>query len=191
MTLLERKPTTRTRLEDESGWTITGGSVRWASRPCLGQPLLDHLPGFEEVGARLEDQRDGGQPVHGLRADTVEERHPVEQQVLHRSGDQLLDLLRRQAQRLGLHLDVRRRELRERVGLGLPGLQHTEHDKPGGNCQYERTSGDGTRDQPRSIDVDLLVLGQRDDLAPSDLEVHSDGHPDPLEGSTVPTPSSA
>ena len=30
----ERNPTTRTRLEDESGWTITGGSVRCASRPC-------------------------------------------------------------------------------------------------------------------------------------------------------------
>ena len=43
-------------------------------------------------------------PGNGLRADRVDALDPVQQVRLERDGDQLLDLLGRQAERLGLDL---------------------------------------------------------------------------------------
>ena len=53
------------------------------------------------------------------RLDLFEERHTVQQVLLERHRDQLLDLLGRETERLGLDLDLRGRELRKDVGLRI------------------------------------------------------------------------
>ena len=103
----ELMPMTMNRLSDDSGWSITGALATFGKRVRLGQPLGDDLARLEDVGARLEDQHDRGEPGDRLGADLVEERDAVEQVRLERDGDELLDLFGRQAERLGLDLDVR------------------------------------------------------------------------------------
>ena len=69
---------------------------------------------------------------------------PVEP-LLHRDGDELLDLLGGQAEGVGLHLDPRGRELREDVDPGVAQLQ-TADDEHGDRRSHERCSGiEGSR----------------------------------------------
>ena len=67
----------------------------------------------------LEDDRDDRQPLNGLRAQRVQARDTVDG-VLDGQGHELFDFGRRQAGRLGLDDDLRRRELREDVEPRLP-----------------------------------------------------------------------
>jgi len=81
-------------------------------RVRLGQPFLHRLARLEQVGAGLEGQVDRGQPRPGLRPDLVQPGDAVEQVLLDRDRDELLDLGRGQAERLGLDLHLGWPELR-------------------------------------------------------------------------------
>jgi len=94
---------------------------------CLGHPLLHHLPRGVQVGARLEGQVDRGQPGHRGGVDAVQPGHAVEQVLFERDGDELLDLGRGQAERLGLYLHRRGRELGIDVDGRGPQLGDAEH----------------------------------------------------------------
>ena len=76
--------------------------------------LVHELAGLERIGAAVEDQRDRRQARDRGRAHRLEPGRRVER-LLHRDRDEGLDLLGRHPQALGLHLDERRRELREDV----------------------------------------------------------------------------
>ena len=132
------RPTIITRLDEESGWSIIGGFGHVRQRVRLGQPLLHDLAGPIDVGAGLEDQDDGRQPGDRLRADLVDARDTVEQVGLERDGDELLDLLGGQAERLGLDLDVGRGELGQDV------------HRRGGADDTDRRMPTATRDQERN-----------------------------------------
>ena len=95
----------------------------------LREPLGHHLPRAVDVGARLEDEEDPRQAGNRLGANVVEEGDAVEQVLLQRHRDQLLDLRRRQPERLGLDLDRGRHELREDVHGHLPELADTHHQR--------------------------------------------------------------
>ena len=112
---VEDSPIISTRLDEDSGWSRVGRFGHVGQGMGLGQPLLDQLPGLIDVGAGLEDQDDRGQARHRLRPDDLDALHAVEQVGLEGDRDQLLDLLGRQPERLGLDLGVRGRELRKHI----------------------------------------------------------------------------
>jgi hypothetical protein len=98
-------------------------------RVSLGQTFLDHLPGGLDVGAVVEDEVDGGQAGLGAGVDGGEPRHTVEQVLLEGHGDELLDLGGGQAQRLGLHVDGGRPELRVDIECGATQLDDAEDQR--------------------------------------------------------------
>ena len=101
-----------TRLVDDSGWSIIGGFETLRQRVRLGQALLHHLARARRCRCPARRRRTiDDRP--GTDSERMSSSHgdAVEQVLLERHGDQLLDLRRRQAERLGLDLDVRRREL--------------------------------------------------------------------------------
>ena len=103
----EDSPIISTRLDEDSGGSSVGGFETFGSGVRLGQALLDELAAAVDVGPGLEDEHDRRQAGKRLRADHVDALDAVQQVRLERDGDQLLDLLRRQPERLGLDLDVR------------------------------------------------------------------------------------
>jgi hypothetical protein len=63
--------------------------------------------------------------------------------------DELLDLLRREAERLGLDLDVGRRELRQDVGRGAAELRDPHDHEADGEAQHEQAEPQsGADDRP-------------------------------------------
>jgi len=113
----------------------------------LDQALLYQLPRLEDVGPRLEDQLDPRQPGNRFGADPVEPCHPVEQVLLERDGDQLLDLGGGQPERLGLDLDHRRVELgkclhRHAAKLHKPEEQQRHGDKNDQEPELQARSDD-------------------------------------------------
>jgi hypothetical protein len=123
----------RERLEHGGGLRDVGQRMR------LGESLGDHLPGTEDVRARLEDEHDRREAGHGLRADRVQPGDAVQQIGLERHRDELLDLFSRQPERLGLDLDVRGRELGHHVDRHLAQRgdaedeeadRQADHDEP-------------------------------------------------------------
>ena len=108
---------------------------------CLRQPLGDHLARLEDVRARLEDHHDRRQAGDRLGPDLLEERDAVQKVRFERHRHELLDLLRRETERLGLDLDGRGRELGQDVDAG--GLQLGRSDE-------EQHSGQADRQQPES-----------------------------------------
>ena len=103
------------RLVETSGCSIWGATRRrQPSRLC--HTFLDDLPS-KQVGTGLEDHLDGGETGDRFRAHGIEPGRPGQQVLLQRNGDQLLDLSRGQAERLGLHLHGGGREFSEGVDL--------------------------------------------------------------------------
>ena len=100
----ESTPTISTRFVDDRGWRICGG-LETFGRACAcvkrsattWRALKRSVPGSKT--RRIRETR------HRLRADVPEARDAVEQVLLDRHRDQLLDLLGGQTERLGLHLD--------------------------------------------------------------------------------------
>ena len=86
----------------------------------FGQTLGDKLPGPVDVGAVLEDDRDGGQPLDGSGAQHIQVRSAAEG-LLGRQGDELFHLAGRQSRRLDLNDHLRRRELGEGIDSGMVG----------------------------------------------------------------------
>ena len=77
----------------------------------LRKALLDDLAGTQQIGSRLEDELDRGQARHRLRTQDVDPRNIAQEIGLQGNGDKLRDFLRREAQRLALHVDDYRAEL--------------------------------------------------------------------------------
>jgi hypothetical protein len=73
-------------------------------------------------------------PGNGLGADGLRALHAVQEVLLHRHGDELLDLGRGQAEALDLDLDDRRRELGEHVDRRLVRLGGSDCNQ---NCARE------------------------------------------------------
>ena len=83
-----------------------------------------------------------------------EPRDPVQEILLERNRVQLLDLLRREPEGLGLHLDGGGTELGIDVGLRSVQLVETEPEHPDGG-----SDGQPTETQPRAHDpTQHLVL---------------------------------
>ena len=96
-----------TRLVDDSGWSIAGGFETFGQRVRLRQPLLHHLarrggrcPGSKTITIDDSPGTDCGADRRRGHGDAVE------QVCLERNGDQLLDLLGGEPERLGLDLTV-------------------------------------------------------------------------------------
>ncbi len=68
------------------------------------ETFLHELPRLEDVGPRLEDHHDGGEPKDGFGTDRLEEGQAVER-ILQGHGDERIDLLGGKAGCLRLHLD--------------------------------------------------------------------------------------
>ena len=95
----------------------------------LRQALVDELAGPQDVRPALEGQHDGGQAGDRVRADGLHALDAVEQVLLERDRQQRLDLRRRQAEALRVHLDVRQRVLGQHVDGRLAELQDADdHD---------------------------------------------------------------
>ena len=90
--------------------------------------LLYQQPRVHEVGPGLEDEDHVGQVRHGPGAHDVESLDAV-QGLLHRHGDQLLDVRRGHAEAEHLDLHPRRRELGVDVDRRAAELRHAEHDQ--------------------------------------------------------------
>ena len=88
--------------------SVTGGKLARDRR----KPLGHELPVAVEVGRRVKIDLDVGQPLDRGRGDPLQVWRTVDRR-FDRAGDKSLDLLRREARRLGLHIDLRRREFRE------------------------------------------------------------------------------
>ena len=90
-----------TRVIDERGCSICGGLEAPAQgHGGLGEALLDDLAGTQQIGSRLEDELDRGQAGHRLRTQDVDPRNIAQEVGLERNGDELRDLLRREAEAL-------------------------------------------------------------------------------------------
>jgi hypothetical protein len=104
----------------------------------LGEPLCDELPGAEDVGPALEEERDRRQAGDRVRADRLDALDPVEQVLLEGHGQQLLDLRRRQAEALGLDLDGRLRVLRQDVDARRTQLPDGDDHERHGDRDHEQ-----------------------------------------------------
>ena len=103
----------------------------------LGQPFGNHLTGAEDVRPRFEDHDDRRQSGDGLRVDLVEECHALQEVRLERDRDQLLDLVRGEAQGLGVDLDVGRGEFREHIAGHARKLEEAEEQGDCRKAQHE------------------------------------------------------
>jgi hypothetical protein len=122
------------------------GHLRKTGR--LADALLDDLPRAIEVGALFEDHVHRRQTGHRLRLDVVQPRDSIEEVLLERHRDQLLHLLGREAQRLGLDVDGDRGELRQHVGLRAAEGPDAEHHDHHGDGHDSPTSLEARPDDP-------------------------------------------
>ncbi len=106
-------------------------------RVRLRQPFSDHLACREDVGSGLEDHHDRGQAGDRLRVDLVEERHALQEVGLEGHRDQLLDLVRGQAEGLGVDLNVRRGEFREHIAGHAREPEEADQQRDGRQAQHE------------------------------------------------------
>ena len=102
---------------------------------CLGQALLDHLPGCHEIGAWLEDETDRRQSINGFGLDTLEPRDAVQEVSLQSKRDQLLDLGCRQAEGFGLDLYKGGGELWQRIYGDVPKCQDSKEENQARDTQ--------------------------------------------------------
>ena len=130
-------PIIMTRLCDESGWIICGGLETFGIGVRLGELLLHELARVHDVRAGLEEQDDRRLAGDGLRAQDADPGRPVEQVGLERDRDELLDLLGRQPERLGLDLDVRGRELGQDVDRRVAQLREAEDEDRGRDGHHQ------------------------------------------------------
>jgi hypothetical protein len=130
----------------------------------LREALGHDLSRAHQVSPRLEDQGDRREAHDRLGANGVDPRDAAEQVDLQRHRDELLDLRRRQAERLGLDLDVRRRELRQRVHGHPRQLRDADQDDGGGERhdeQSERRTPTHDRSHGRLPSAGQVVGGDR------------------------------
>jgi hypothetical protein len=99
----------------------------------LRESLRHDLACIQQVGPGLERHDYRRQPRQRRRLDLVEERHPVEQVLLKRDRDELLDLLRGEPKGLRLDLDPRWGELGEDVHRRIAELRDAEDHESGGD----------------------------------------------------------
>ena len=123
-------------------------------RERVRQALLDELAGVERCRSWLEIQIDGRQARRRVRPHVPDAHHTVEEVVLHRNRDVLLDLLAGETRRLGLHLKHRALgELRQHIGVHLRERDDPEPDQPGGEADEQHPEAQGDREQPRQTHV--------------------------------------
>ena len=141
-TVFDERPTIMTRLVVESGWMMTGGLATFgiandsARRSCTScRARRTSVPGLEREQNRRQ-ARDG-------RGMDVRQPRRAVQELLEVERDQILDLGRGQAERLGLDLDHGRRELGQRIHRHLPRLVCA-----GG--QYGSTKRNGEEPEPEA-----------------------------------------
>ena len=129
---VELSPTIMNRFSDDSGWSMTGAlatfgrACDWVSRSATTwRALRMSVPGSNIM--TIDDR-----PASDFGLDLVEERDAVEQVRLERDRDELLDLLGRQSERLGLDFDGRGRELgqRHRPGQTEAGSHRSSSSTP-------------------------------------------------------------
>src|SRR4029077_14566362 len=108
----------------------------------------DELAGGEDVRTALEDQVDRAEPGHRLRPDLIEPRDSVEQVLFEWNRDQLLDLGCGKSQRLGLDLDLWRRELRQDVDGRVPDLGDAEPQHEHGGTDDQHAELQAEEDEP-------------------------------------------
>ena len=104
----EARLTIITRLADDSGWIIWGGLATFGSAwACVSRSWTIWRARMMSVSG-LEDQHDRGEARHRLGADGLDPGNAAEHQRFHGDRDELFDLGGRQAEGLGLDLDVGR-----------------------------------------------------------------------------------
>jgi hypothetical protein len=89
-----------------------------AARPAR-ESLGDDLSCIQQLGPGLEGHDHRRQSREGRGFDLVEERNPVQEILLQRNGDQLLDLRRGEAERFRLDFDLGELELGKDVDPSL------------------------------------------------------------------------
>ena len=115
-------------------------------RECVGQALLHQLARVERRGPGLEVQVDRRQARDGLRAHIPHVHDPVEQVVLERDGDVLLDLLAREPERLGLDFEHRAGgQLGHDVGGHVPQRERPENDHTESNAHQQHSEAQCSR----------------------------------------------
>jgi hypothetical protein len=114
----------------------------------LRELLLHELARLGDVGALLEEQDDRREARHRLRAQDGGALHAVEEVGLQRHGDQLLDLLGRQPERLGLDLDVGWCELGQDVDRRVTQLHETGRHHGHGGAEDQQPEAQRRRDDP-------------------------------------------
>ena len=161
-------PTIATRLVEAVGW-ITAGGVPTFGRAfaCVMRSWTICRASYRSVPGS-KSQVDDRQAGHRPGRDRVDPRHAVEEVLLDRHRDQLLDLLRRQSEglRLDLHrgrlelgvdvhvralqLDERHAEERDDAGHDDPPQPHRRTDQPGDHRYLRRQRRDSAgRGAPR------------------------------------------
>ena len=112
----QHHPAARGQRLDQQRWL---GDV--GKRERVGQPLLHQLASVQQRRAGLEVQVDRRHPGDRVRADVPDAHDPVEEVVLERNRDVLLDFLAGEPQ--GLGLDIQHRsggEFRNGIGVHRP-----------------------------------------------------------------------
>ena len=137
-----------TRLSEDSGCSICGGcdtfgfacawvSCSWTSCRASKMPV----PGSKS--STIDDS-----PGTDSERRTVDALRAVEEVGLERHGDELLHLLGGQPERLGLHLDVGRRELRQHVDRRVAQLQDADDHDADRNADDEQPEPQARFDDP-------------------------------------------
>ena len=112
----------------------------------FAEPLRQRLARLVDIHPLAQHRGHHGQSLDGLRPHGGDALHAVDR-VLDRLGDLELDLLRREAGRLGLDGYLGRRELREDVERGaaerIRPLGHEDEREP----EHDRSMPDGSSDQ--------------------------------------------
>ena len=118
------------RLSDDSGASITGGCALAGNCAAIGaQPLLHVLPGVHAIGVGIENQDDRREAEHRLGSDRLDAGHAGER-AFDRDADERFDFGCRQAGRLGLDLDHRRREFRKHIERNRRALSRARRCAP-------------------------------------------------------------
>ena len=107
-----------------------GGDSRGQTAAELGQAFGDSLSRCVQINAVCERYADDRQTGDRFRPQRRKAGGAVDE-VLDGTRHQLLDLLRREARRLGLNIDLRRYELREHVHRGAQRAPATQHQGEG------------------------------------------------------------
>ena len=156
----ELSPIIRSRFADDSGCSITGGFDTFGSACACVSRSCDDLARPDRVGPRFEGQDDRREARNRLGLDRLQPCDAVEEVRLQRNGDELLDILGRQAERLGLDLDVGGRDLGQRVNRGDRKRHRAEDDQPAGDTQDQQPESHAQRHDGSHQRCPSILIGR-------------------------------